>query len=76
VENHDRQSNCHVPDPEAPCESLTFQDGQLYKVGATCTCLSPWSLRYSAHAFTDASMLAIHSSEPIAGPPACGHEPY
>lgn len=32
VENHDRQSNCHVPDPEVPCISLTYQDGQLYKV--------------------------------------------
>lgn len=32
VENHDRQSNCHVPDPEVPCVSLTYQDGELYKV--------------------------------------------
>ena len=31
-ENHDRQSNCHVPDPEVPCMSLTIQDGDLYKV--------------------------------------------
>lgn len=34
VENHDRQSNCHVPDPEVPCISLTYQDGELYKVRA------------------------------------------
>ena len=32
VENHDRQSNCHVPDPEAPCISLTVEDGEIYKV--------------------------------------------
>lgn len=32
VENHDRQSNCHVPDPEVPCISLTVKDGGLYKV--------------------------------------------
>ena len=32
VENHDRQSNCHVPDPEAPCMSLTAKDGDIYKV--------------------------------------------
>ena len=32
VENHDRQSNCHVPDPEVPCNSLTYKDGELYKV--------------------------------------------
>lgn len=33
VENHDRQSDCHVPDPEVPCNSLTYKDGELYKVG-------------------------------------------
>lgn len=32
VENHDRQSNCHVADPEAPCASLTAKDGDIYKV--------------------------------------------
>ncbi len=42
VENHDRQSNCHVPDPEAPCISLTYQDGELYKVRRL---LSPSCLR-------------------------------
>lgn len=32
VENHDRQSNCHVPDPEEGCKAVTVQDGDLYKV--------------------------------------------
>ena len=32
VENHDSQSNCHVPDPEVPCTSLTIKDGDIYKV--------------------------------------------
>ena len=32
VENDDRQSNCHVPDPEGPCISLTVRDGDIYKV--------------------------------------------
>lgn len=32
VENHNSQSNCHVPDPEVPCTSLTIKDGDIYKV--------------------------------------------
>jgi hypothetical protein len=46
VENHDRQSNCHVPDPDVPCISLTFQDRQLYKVrlslGLSSLSERPW----------------------------------
>ncbi len=38
VENHDRQSNCHVPDPEAPCISLTVKDGDIYKVWGLSAC--------------------------------------
>ena len=37
VENHDRQSNCHVPDPEVSCISLSVQDGDIYKVGRPVT---------------------------------------
>lgn len=37
VENHDRQSNCHVKDFEAPCASLTVPDGDIYKVSTQST---------------------------------------
>ncbi|BDA42333.1 Alpha-amylase A [Coccomyxa sp. Obi] len=42
VENHDRQSNCHVPDPEVPCISLTYQDGELYKTAVAFTLAYPY----------------------------------
>ncbi len=37
VENHDRQSNCHVPDYEVSCVSLTVQDGDIYKASTQST---------------------------------------
>ena len=40
VENHDRQSNCHVPDPEVTCISLTVQDGDIYKASMQSTSIS------------------------------------
>ena len=46
VENHDRQSNCYVPDKEAPCVSLTVKDGNVYKVVLH---LTPHSAKAKGH---------------------------